>query len=307
MSQDLSQSIADLSLVPDTRSSLQSPRSTIQIHRSDDLDDLDDLDIPPMINQETLGPAADPSDFTEEQKAQVYNEDQKKQVMLLVNKAFTLCESAVQDYIVAVSEKDHAYWGFNPIPTPYLEFKNHLDPTLSVKIGMAVVEKEHMFPPDKCRPKAIRNEMVFMLNGLNIVLPHVLHSHRMDDPDPTNKSKFERALPKYFNKNTKFMTDPNNLTACLYCGENEEFEKLRGRKPNADESKAIYRLNRHQKRIGFVLGDVDTPTLGQDGHNAVSKEETDSIGNAMTARDTIVKPVPDDAPQDIKNVDGDPL
>jgi hypothetical protein len=276
MSQDLSHSIADLSLVEDaTRSESQSPQSAVQFERTN-----------PQDEKWTM-PPADPDDFTEDQKAQVNDKEQAERVHLLVSKAFTLCESAVQDYIVAVSDKDHEYWGFKKIPTPYIEFKNTHDPKLSVKIGIAVVEKEHMFPPDKCRPKAIRNEMVFMLNALNIVLSHILHAYRVDNPDPTAKSKFERMFPKYFNSNSKFMTDPNNLTACLYCGENEEFEKNMGRKPNTDDSKAIYRLNRHQKRIGFVLGNADTPCLGQEGHNPITKTEIEKIGAIMVAPKTV--------------------
>lgn len=223
------------------------------------------------------------------------SEEQTEQVHLLVSKAFTLCESAVQDYIVAVSEKSHEYWGFTKIPTPYIEFKNAHDPSLSVKIGMAVVDKEHMFPPDKCRPTPIRNEIVFMLNALNIVFPHILHAHRMDNPDDHDaKSKFERVNPNYFNCFSKFMTDPENLTACMYCGENEQFEKRMGRKPNAEESKGIYRLNNHQKRIGFVLGGPNTMCLGQDGHNEVTKMEVAKIGRAMNARESI-SVIPDDA------------
>lgn len=284
MSQDLTQSISDLSLEinsnQENRSNIQSPSPTSQVSRLTNSDELDT----------DFGPAAQTSEYTPEQIAQVYDEDQKKQVKLLINKAFTLCESAVQDYIVAVSEKDHEFWGFTKIPTPFIEFKNNLDPSLSIKLGMAVVDKEHMFPPDKCRPKAIKNEMVFMLNGLNIVLPHILNAYRIENPDPTAISIFEQVRPKYFNKNSKFMTDPNNLTACMYCGENEEFEKLRGRKPNADESKAIYRLNHHQKRIGFILGDSNTSSLGQVGHNDVSENYVNDFGKAMTARNIVTKP-----------------
>jgi hypothetical protein len=247
----------------DSRSDLQSPISICRSDRSTTSEEESNISTPITTRQ---------------------SEDQTEKVHLLIAKAFTMCESVVQDYIVAVSGKDYEFWGFTKIPTPFVEFKNNLDPTLSVKIGLAVVDKEHMFPPDKCRPTAIRNEIVFMLNGLNIVLPHILHSHRADTSE---KSVFENTLPEYFNEFSKFMTDPNNLTACLYCGENEQFEKNMGRKPNAEESKAIYRLNNHQKRIGFVLGDANSKCLGQTGHNEVSNDEIISIGSAMLARTAV--------------------
>lgn len=159
--------------------------------------------------------------------------EQKAQVEFSVHKAISLCEFAIQKYICEVTDKPPVYWGFSDDDEiRYIEFKNRVDPTASIKIGLDVVDKDWMFPPEKCRAQVIRQEMGFMIRGLNVVLALMINN-----PELSLSSK----RPDLFNEKSKFVTDPNNSTCVLYGGESQ------------DE----YKLNTHPKRIGFVLGDPD--------------------------------------------------
>jgi hypothetical protein len=228
--------------------------------------------------------------YEQEQLIKIRNEKQSAHVKLLIDKTFILCEAVVQDYIVTVSEKDHEFWGFTNKPSPFVHFKNPTNPDKSIKLRMGIVDSDHMFPINKCQSPAVRNEMAFMLQGLNVILQHVLNFHRVDNPDPNAMSKFETMFPQYFNKYSKFIIDPSNSTACLYCGEDQEFEEKHGRKPTHEEQIDSYRLSVHPKRIGFILGENSENSLGDDGHNPVTEEEISSIGSAMNACNIAVKP-----------------